>query len=73
MIIRIKKTIRAYNNNGSRNREKLTIILGDWSNNGSLKYISTPNNRYRKLLAQHFNVYLIDEFHTSKINCKTQC
>ena len=48
-----------------------TYIMGDWSNKGKLKYISTPNIGMKKLLSKRHDVYLIDEFRTSKFHHKT--
>ena len=54
----------------------ITIIIGDWSSTGKVKYMSTPNNFIKNKLKEHFTVYHIDEFRTSKyhnlheIKCK---
>ena len=48
------------------------FILGDWSNRGNLKYISTPNIGMKRLLSKRFKVYLIDEYNTSKLSYKTE-
>lgn len=47
-----------------------TIVLGDWSMKGKLRFISTPNCRIKRKLAEKFNVITIDEFNTSKIHYK---
>jgi hypothetical protein len=47
--------------------DDITIILGDWDDGSRLKYISTPNTHMKKLLKRHFNVYLINEYNTSKL------
>lgn len=47
------------------------IIMGDWSNNGRLKFISTPNLSLKRKLKDHFEVYDIDEYRTSFIHYKT--
>ena len=45
------------------------FIIGDWSNrNSCIKGISMPNMGMKRLLKKRFEVYLIDEFNTSKIN-----
>jgi hypothetical protein len=44
------------------------FVIGDWSNKGKLKCISTPNLGLKRKLAEHFDVYLIDEYRTSKIH-----
>ena len=50
-----------------------TIILGDWSKGNEQRGIlSTPNKALTKVLKENFNVYMIDEFRTSKLNCKTE-
>ena len=48
----------------------ITIIIGDWSNNGNLKFISTPNLSIKRKLKERFNVFHIDEYLTSKIHFK---
>jgi len=48
------------------------IIMGDWSMNGKLKHISTPNIRIQRILGKHYKVVKIDEYNTSKISHKTQ-
>jgi len=48
------------------------FIIGDWSNKSSnIKGSTMPNMGLRKLLSRVFEVYTIDEFNTSKINCYT--
>ena len=46
----------------------IILILGDWSNNGSIHFKPTPGIALRRKLAQHFTVYLIDEYLTSAIH-----
>lgn len=46
----------------------IKIIIGDWSNKGQLKFISTPNLSLKRKLAERFEVYTIDEYNTSKIH-----
>lgn len=48
------------------------LIIGDWSDKGKVNYISTPNTALKNKLSEHFEVYLIDEYNTSKINYKTE-
>jgi hypothetical protein len=48
----------------------VTIIMGDWSNFGRLKFISTPNLSLKRKLKERFNVYLIDEYNTSALHYK---
>ena len=43
------------------------MIIGNWSKQTGLKYISTPNMRMKKLLSKRFKVFLIDEYKTSRI------
>ena len=53
--------------------EESVIIIGDWSKRDSMKgFISTPNIGFKRLISKNFETYLIDEFRTSKINCKTK-
>ena len=47
------------------------IIMGDWSNNGKLKHISTPNVRIQRILSKSYKMIKIDEYNTSKISYKT--
>jgi len=51
--------------------ENATFIIGDWNGNTKLKYISTPGLGFKRLMAKHFNVYIIDEYNTSQFNCYT--
>ena len=53
---------------------KETIIAyGDWSNDKQIKnYISTPNLGLKRKIAEHFTVYNLNEFRTSKLNYKTE-
>lgn len=47
--------------------------MGDWGIGKQLRnFISTPNKRLRDLLNDNFDMYLIDEYGTSKYNYKTQ-
>ena len=46
----------------------ITIIFGDWSGKGNLKFISTPNISLKRKLREHFKVYSIDEYCTSCIH-----
>ena len=48
----------------------ITIVIGDWSNKGVLKFMPTPNLSLKRKLATKFNVYTIDEFRTSKLHHK---
>jgi hypothetical protein len=48
-----------------------TIVIGDWSCGSVLGGLSTPRNGIKRELDKNFEVYLIDEFNTSKINYKT--
>jgi hypothetical protein len=49
----------------------LIIVLGDWSNKGRLRFISTPNLGIKRKLAERFEVYNLNEYNTSKIHYKT--
>ena len=42
--------------------ENVIIIIGDWSDSGKLKFISTPNIGLKRKLKKHFKVYLINEY-----------
>ena len=46
----------------------VSFIVGNWSGKGKLKFMSTPNNILKKKLKEHFDVYEIDEYRTSKIH-----
>ena len=46
------------------------FVLGDWCNKGKLSFISTPNLGIKRKLKEHFKVYHIDEFKTSKMHHK---
>ena len=46
----------------------IILVLGDWSNTGNLNFKPTPGIALRRKLAQHFTVYLIDEYLTSAIH-----
>ena len=45
-----------------------TIVIGDWSQKDHIKGLSSPNMGIKRLLKKRFEVYLIDEYKTSKIN-----
>jgi hypothetical protein len=45
----------------------ITIIIGDWNEANRIKFISTPNMHLKRKLNERFNVYLLDEFNTSKL------
>lgn len=49
------------------------LVIGDWSGNGEIKYISTPGiGLRRKLQERSKDVVLLDEYKTSKIDYRTQ-
>jgi hypothetical protein len=48
------------------------LVIGDWSNKGRLKFISTPGLSLRRKLKERFEVNLINEMNTSKIHYKTK-
>jgi len=52
------------------NDKTIKIIIGDWSNKGNIKFISTPNLSIKRKLNERFTVYLIDEHNTSCIHNK---
>jgi hypothetical protein len=46
----------------------IMIIIGDWNETEGIKYMSTPNiSLKRKLKLKFENVFLLDEFRTSKL------
>jgi hypothetical protein len=47
------------------------MIIGNWSKQKGIKYISTPNMQMKRLLSKRFKVFLIDEYKTSMIYHKT--
>ena len=50
----------------------MTLVMGDWSIGKQMKnFISTPNLGLKRKLNEHYNVYNLDEFRTSLLNCKT--
>ena len=48
------------------------LIIGDYSDNRKLKFISTSGIGLKRMLSEHFKIYLIDEFRTSKLHWKTE-
>jgi hypothetical protein len=48
------------------------IIYGDWGAKGRTRKIKVPNTRIKNLISKHFTTFLIDEYKTSKINCRTR-
>ena len=52
--------------------EDAIFVIGDWSNKGRLKFISTPNVGLQRKIATRFKVFHIDEYKTSKICYKTE-
>ncbi len=48
--------------------QDVTIIIGDWSNKGIVKYRPTPGIALRRLISKKFSTYLIDEYNTSSIH-----
>ena len=49
----------------------IVIIIGDWSGNNKMRFMSTPNIALKRKLAEKFLVLNIDEFRTSCLNNKT--
>ena len=43
----------------------ITIVIGDWSNNGRIKYRPTPNLSLKRKIVQEFETLSIDEYNTS--------
>ena len=52
--------------------KEATFIFGDWSGKGKTKRISMPNMGMKKLLEKRFEIYLLDEYGTSKYCWKTK-
>lgn len=53
------------------------MVMGDWSDKlgktpSRIKYISTPNKKLKRKLAEHMTIYDIDEYRTSCLNHKTE-
>jgi hypothetical protein len=48
----------------------VTIVIGDWSGKGRIKFAPTPNIALKRKLKEHFDVYFINEFRTSKVHYK---
>jgi len=44
----------------------IQIVMGDWSNKGQLRFISTPNIGLKRKLLERFKVYSLDEYNTSQ-------
>ena len=51
--------------------EDAIMIIGDNGGKNRIKLISVPNLGIKRLLKKHFKVFILDEFRTSIINCKT--
>ena len=49
-----------------------TIVIGDWSKADHIKGMSSPNMGMKRLLKKKFEIYLVDEFNTSKLNYLTK-
>jgi hypothetical protein len=53
--------------------KEITLIFGDWSVGKQMRnFISTPNVRLMRLLADYFQIYYLDEFRTSCLHWKTE-
>jgi len=48
------------------------LIMGDYSHNNRLKYISTPGLGLKRKLGKQFRMLQIDEFRTSKLDNRTE-
>ena len=51
--------------------EDAIMIIGDNGGKNRIKLISVPNLGIKRLLKKHFKVFILDEFRSSIINCKT--
>ena len=49
-----------------------TIIIGDWSQYDRIKGMSAPSIGIKRLLKKRFEVYLVDEYNTSKMHHQTR-
>ena len=64
---------KKYGNNNKKEKQKLQIIIGDWSIGKQMRnFISTPNLGIKRKLQEKFEVYNIDEYRTSCLNNKTE-
>lgn len=61
MLSRIEKT---YGSNA-------VFIIGDWSSQDNLQFISTPNIGFKRKLKEKFKVFLVNEYNTSKLHYKS--
>lgn len=56
--------------------DDVILIIGDWSTNTSnkkmIQYMSTPDKKIKEKLQEHFKLYYLDEYNTSKINYHTE-
>ena len=48
------------------------LVMGDWNDKMKMKFISTPNLRLKRKIAEYMKVYNLDEFRTSCLNYKTE-
>jgi hypothetical protein len=51
--------------------EDAIMIIGDNGGKNRIKLISVPNLGIKRLLKKHFKVFILDEFRSSIVNCKT--
>jgi hypothetical protein len=64
---------KKYGNNNKKEKQKIQIIIGDWSIGKQMRnFISTPNLGIKRKLQERFEVYNIDEYRTSCLNNKTE-
>ena len=61
-----------YDSSGKKIKKKIALIMGDWSDNGRIKYMSTPGIRLKRLLSKKFWVLNVNEHRTSCLNHLTE-
>lgn len=70
-IVNEIKEFYGYDSSGKKIDKEIVLIMGDWSDNGKLKYMSTPGVRSKRLLAKKFWVLNLDEYRTSCLSRRT--
>ena len=70
-INKIRHESQIINEIRDRYGQDALFIIGDWNAKNKLPYISTPGIGFKRLMANHFKVNIIDEYNTSKLNFKT--
>ena len=52
--------------------KKSIMVIGDYGDKGNIRRINVPHSGIKKILKKRFEVYLIDEYNTSKLNYRTE-